>query len=419
MSIPTSNLYDFVHQVLEKEYWLEYFHPWGTRTLENVISYQKTQVDIPIEKQLCRKIFPEQLCTWDTIREWQPFVLCHDQEPLNFQLHQDKQNQYHPSVNPNKLPTYSVTNNYNLRYINPGAGQKYWILLHSELNSQELEKYSASGHFIGAYWWSHACIALDWYRFAEHDKSINAITPSTKTFLIYNREQSGSRIYRKQFMNLLSKHNMSNTCQVGSFSSDQVTSDSSATYNSEDFNRTDISVILETVADQRIHLTEKTLRAIALGHPFYLMAGPGALEYLKSYGFRTFSSCIDESYDKEQDQMLRMGKIVQSMQKFTMLDNLSRTQALSEMREIAKHNKKLFFSKEFFEQISKELRCNVESANRIANDEIDWKRLWQTRCHRKKYFPNLCTTNREYIVPLLKHLKTGGTLDNYVPPWQD
>jgi hypothetical protein len=47
--------------------------------------------------------------------------------------------------------------------------------------------------------------------------------------------------------------------------------------------------VAETVFDTRIHLTEKTLRPIACGHPFILAAGPGSLKYLQTYGFRTFS----------------------------------------------------------------------------------------------------------------------------------
>jgi hypothetical protein len=48
-------------------------------------------------------------------------------------------------------------------------------------------------------------------------------------------------------------------------------------------------------------LTEKALRPIACGQPFILAATPGSLQYLRSYGFKTFSGYIDETYDTIQE----------------------------------------------------------------------------------------------------------------------
>ena len=48
---------------------------------------------------------------------------------------------------------------------------------------------------------------------------------------------------------------------------------------------------------RRQHLTEKTFKPIALGMPFVLSAPAGSLKYLKEYGFKTFDSVWDESYD--------------------------------------------------------------------------------------------------------------------------
>jgi hypothetical protein len=41
-------------------------------------------------------------------------------------------------------------------------------LSHSEKNSQELELYEQND-FIGVYYWSHALIARDWFRYAKLD----------------------------------------------------------------------------------------------------------------------------------------------------------------------------------------------------------------------------------------------------------
>jgi hypothetical protein len=82
-----------------------------------------------------------------------------------------------------------------------------------------------------------------------------------------------------------------------------------------------IYVPTETVYwGRRTHLTEKTMKAIALGMPFVLVAAAGSLEYLREYGFRTFSDVWDESYDTECDDFLRLEMIVKLLKD---IDNLS------------------------------------------------------------------------------------------------
>jgi hypothetical protein len=71
---------------------------------------------------------------------------------------------------------------------------------------------------------------------------------------------------------------------------------------------------------RRTHITEKTFKAIALGMPFVLVAAAGSLEYLRSYGFQTFATVLDESYDEEQDDILRVEKVVKLLKE---LDGLS------------------------------------------------------------------------------------------------
>jgi hypothetical protein len=137
----------------------------------------------------------------------------------------------------------------------------------------------------------------------------------------------------------------------------------SADYCADDFVSTDISIVLETVAaDTKIHLTEKTLRPIACGHPFMLVAGPGSLEYLKSYGFKTFSPWINESYDQEQDIVKRMKKIAEEMKRIENLDQEQKTHMLEQLKKIAAYNKIHFFSNKFFNQIQTELEENLNQA---------------------------------------------------------
>jgi hypothetical protein len=52
---------------------------------------------------------------------------------------------------------------------------------------------------------------------------------------------------------------------------------------------------------RRQHLTEKTFKPIALGMPFVLTGPAGSLEYLRSYGFKTFDTVWYELYDNQDD----------------------------------------------------------------------------------------------------------------------
>ncbi len=57
------------------------------------------------------------------------------------------------------------------------------------------------------------------------------------------------------------------------------------------------------------NLSEKTLNAIKCFRPFVLVAAPYTLEYLKSYGVKTFSEFWDESYDLEENHEERLIKV--------------------------------------------------------------------------------------------------------------
>jgi len=71
---------------------------------------------------------------------------------------------------------------------------------------------------------------------------------------------------------------------------------------------------------RRQHITEKTFKAIALEMPFVLVAPAGSLEYLRHYGFRTFASVLDESYDEETNDIRRIEKVTRLLKD---LDNQS------------------------------------------------------------------------------------------------
>jgi hypothetical protein len=155
----------------------------------------------------------------------------------------------------------------------------------------------------------------------------------------------------------------------------------SADFETNDYQSTNIEVVLETLFDDnRLHLTEKSLRPIACGQPFILAATHGSLQYLRDYGFQTFDTVWDESYDRIQDPYQRMRAIIDVMRDIASWSDAQRVANTQRMAHITNHNKKHFFSKDFSDQIIDELRKNM----REAFDQIksqpgfdEWMQRWQ------------------------------------------
>jgi hypothetical protein len=197
-------------------------------------------------------------------------------------------------------------------------------------------------------------------------------------FLVYCRDVTGSRAYRKKFLDNLQNQSLLSDCQIKSFNEEQVTSDYSAVYNREDYISTGISVVLETVFDERIHLTEKTLRPIACGHPFIIAAGSGSLALLRNYGFRTFTGYIDENYDDIKDPTQRLDAICQEMKRIQQLTKKEKQKLLAICQDIAKFNRDYFFSSHFFDKVVNELKHNVTQAFDVNKGELDLDLWWNT-----------------------------------------
>tara|TARA_B100001057_G_scaffold64716_1_gene58453 strand:- start:400 stop:1575 length:1176 start_codon:yes stop_codon:yes gene_type:complete len=345
MSVPTNNLYNFVTQALENKYLVKYFYPWGEKGFGNIV----TNLD---DKQ--PNAFVD--CLQD-----KPTVICHDQEPLDFDMYSDEQleKQVH-TMDPQIFKEWNKGSwkDLNLRWDIGNNCTNFWILLHSELDSVEIKKYEDTGLFKCAYWWAHAPIAIDWYRFARYDNRLRRESQDIKSnFLVYSRGTTGKRAYRKIFLES-SRHIES--VQVGSFKQYEISGDNSATYDAYDFAHTNCSVVLETVYD-RIHLTEKTLRPLACGHPFLLLNGAGALEKIREYGFKTFQPYINESYDKEPNPNKRMQMVLNEMRRINSSSEKYQRWIWNGCQEIADFNKSLFFDDKFLWRVKTELRRNVRA----------------------------------------------------------
>jgi hypothetical protein len=364
MNVPFDRLYTFLQSVCNHDDVLIYrWNPPGSRKLEH-----------------CTPLIPRPKKLQD--RWTSRYLVCHDQEPLCFDSW-PRPSMAQPDVNVPYSCLMSV-----LR-----TDWTVWdkvMLCHSELNSTELTKFEQDGA-IGVFWWSHAIIARDWFRYAKIDSALQQATYPQKLFLIYNRAWSGSREYRLRFMDRVICTQLLKHCKTSMNFVDQVhysqhkfanpklavhrldfehhleknnvPSSASADYCSLDYQNCAIEIVLETLFDDnRIYLTEKVLRPIACRQPFMVLAPQHTLKFLRSRGFRTFEHLWDESYDDLADPVARMEAVLHNMQQIADLSASKLELLLAQCQDIVDHNHHWFFSEQFSENVVSEFKNNFDCA---------------------------------------------------------
>jgi len=415
MTIPLNRLYHYIESIAQKicgdDVIIYRFFPHGSKKLKD-LSMLKPHKFI----DTCIK----------------PQVYCYDQEPLNYDMYTNDTNAY-PTEFINKVKKYNVTLQDCNLVINRLHVYDSHILIHSEQRSNNLKKYLNDPQFIPVYYWSHAIIAKDWFRYAKH---VHIKKNIQKTFLIYNRAWAGTREYRLKFIDLLVSNKLINECQVTvnpvdpeigkhyttyeftnpqwkpfncleKFVTTQSTVDSSASadFCEGDYTKTDIEVVLETLFDDdRLHLTEKILRPIAIGQPFLLVATHGSLAYLRAYGFKTFSDIIDESYDTIVDPIARLNAIVKVMADIAAWDDQLRFEKMNKLHDIAKYNRSHFFSDCFTNQVIDELKFNLTTALNLIESTNTGKRFITRRKNLSKFeeLKQIIIHNRQDLVKVLQ-----------------
>jgi hypothetical protein len=100
-----------------------------------------------------------------------------------------------------------------------------------------------------------------------------------------------------------------------------------------------VHVVTETeFFKDKLHLTEKIFKPIVAGQPFLLLAGTGNLEYLRSYGFKTFSDYWDESYDNIADPGKRVEAVVAILEKLAGMSYAEQVAMRKDMQHIIEYN---------------------------------------------------------------------------------
>ena len=268
------------------------------------------------------------------------YVFFHDQEPIHMDLHK---------------PLFDdvIQRNADMR---PKSQGHVVVSELGEFVEQLIDTYGWKPH----YYFYHGWACQDWFR--GYDKTF--LIPRardrapTRTFMSPNRIVAGKRDHRVLFLyNVFKKkldHNWISAPRVCSYENIDISviankycntySDIEQVFNSADLPKlfpgeetqqmtscwltnfaesadSLVYVPTETVYfGNRLHITEKTFKAIALEMPFVLMAPAGSLEYMRRYGFKTFQGIFDESYDQEVDDIKRVEQVVQLLSD---LDNLS------------------------------------------------------------------------------------------------
>jgi len=260
-----------------------------------------------------------------------------------------------------------------------------------EYIEQLCEKYGWTAH----YYFFHGWACQDWFR--GYDKTF--LIPRacdrqpTKTFISPNRIVAGKRDHRVLFLYNIYKQGLDHnwisaprTCVYENVDISVVASKYNNTYSDieqvfvaaelprlfpgeetqnmascwlTNFNEAADSLVYvptETVYfGRRQHITEKTFKAITLEMPLILVAPAGSLAYLREYGFQTFASVFDESYDEETDDIRRIEKVVQLLKHLDDLSVHERQNLHQKCLHIVEHNFNHFYKGGFEKILWKEL----------------------------------------------------------------
>jgi hypothetical protein len=116
------------------------------------------------------------------------------------------------------------------------------------------------------------------------------------------------------------------------------------------YNQTNYSLIAETNARNDFSFpTEKVTKPLMAGRLFVAIAGQYYLRNLRSFGFKTFDSIIDESYDAEPDPIKRWSM---AMQQCEWLCQQDPEVVLEQVQPIVDHNKQRIFGHDWYKEFS-------------------------------------------------------------------
>ena len=315
------------------------------------------------------------------------YLFFHDQEPIHLNIHEPL---FSEVIRRNAdIDRFRVQSCKTMIDLDVGA------IVVSEKNSDNLDKLLSRYNWKSYYYFYHGWAALDWYRGYHRTFLIPRARDRVPTtaFISPNRIIGGKRDHRVLFLYHIFKNSLENnyiTCPKVCPEENVSVNDVAIKYTTQypdifdmfnnanlpylfkdedtqvmsscwitNFNESADSVFYvptETVYfGRRWHLTEKTFKPIALEMPFILVAPAGSLEYLRSYGFKTFNGIIDESYDEETDDIKRLEKVTQLLVEINNMTPNEKLQLHKQCLSIVEHNYNHFYNGGFEKILWKEL----------------------------------------------------------------
>jgi len=324
----------------------------------------------------------------DTVKE-NDYVYFHDQEPIHLDT-------FEPLFEEVKKRNKDIGGHYNdldqwvQTFKNPPG--HVIVSEQGEYADELTQRYGWTSH----YYFYHGWACLDWFRGYDQTYLIARAKDRqpTRTFMSPNRIVAGKRDHRVLFLYNVFKNGLENNhisaprrCQYEGVDISVIASKYNNTYpdieqvfesaalprlfageteqimssyilgNFKEAADSLIYVPTETVySGRRSHLTEKTFKAIALEMPFVLVAPAHSLQYLRSYGFRTFAPYIDETYDTIEDPILRIEAVTQILLEIQARSAAAKNQLWQDLLPIVEHNYDHFYRGGFRDILEVELK---------------------------------------------------------------
>ena len=317
------------------------------------------------------------------------YIFFFDQEPIHLDIHADTFKHVL-----NETQDISFDRNFP-EPISHWSSKRTGYLVTSERASEDVDSLCSTFKWKSLYYFFHGWAALDWYR--GYDKTF-LIAPwterkITKTFIAPNRIVAGRRQHRLEMLYHIFKNNMMDNhiscpavCPAENISVQDAIKSLAEKYTDiesvfaeqslpinfagetdhpmhscwlslfEESAESLLYLVTETVATgQRHHLTEKTFKPIALGMPFVIVGTRGSLEYLRSYGFKTFEGIWDESYDLAEDDV-RIERIASLLRSLDELPVAAKQDLFDAAQEVIEHNWNHFYNGGFESVLWSELK---------------------------------------------------------------
>ena len=256
--------------------------------------------------------------------------------------------------------------------------KKHRIFVTSE-KSKLLDDIKDDYDFKTMYYFFHGFAALDWYRghrALNYNKTV--VKEYKHDYQSFNRIVTGDRAYRKTFVDSLRQEDLLKHGAVSYGVTDDPVTEERLVIDHEQLPGSasaDIPrgidafwhIVTETVFYyDKLHLTEKIFKPIVSKQPFMLLAAPGNLAYLKSYGFKTFDSVIDESYDTIKDNDARIDSVVAQMKWYCNLSQEEKSRVIERLAPIVEYNFQHFYG-DFKHIIANELLTNCQTLFKDMN----------------------------------------------------